>query len=252
MAGSVSWLYYADRLLEFPVGVLGVALATVVLPSLSKARAEEDWQAYNQTLDYALRLIWLVGLPATLALLFLAEPLMLTLFAYDAFSLADAHQASLALIGYALGLLGLLAIKVLAPAYYAREQMAIPVKISVLALLVNLLLSLLLIDTLAHVGLALAVSGAALLNAILLWMGLRYYRFYQPEAGWWLFLLRTLVAVTVMAVGLWWLVGQIGDFGQLSGWARSGSLLGLVIAGIICYGLALLAFGWRVRQLSVR
>ena len=173
MAGSVSWLYYADRLLEFRVGVLGVALATVVLPSLSKARSEANWQAYDQTLDYALRLIWLVGLPATIALIMLSEPLMLTLFAYDAFSTEDAHQSSLALIGYAIGLLALLAIKVLAPAYYAREQMALPVKISVIALVINLCLSLLLIDTLAHVGLAFAVSGAAIVNAMLLWFGLR-------------------------------------------------------------------------------
>ncbi len=248
MAGSVSWLYYADRLLEFPVGILGVALATVVLPSLSKARAEENWQSYDQTLDYALRLIWLVGVPATLALVLLSEPLMLTLFAYDAFSTADAHQASLALVGYGVGLLALLAIKILAPAYYAREQMALPVKISVIALVVNLALSLLLIDALAHVGLAFAVSGAAVVNAFLLWLGLRYYRFYQPQIGWGKLLLQIGLASIGMAVALWWLNQWVGDWASLSGAWRSAYLLLMVVVGLVTYPLLLLVVGMRLRD----
>jgi len=248
MAGSVSWLYYADRLLEFPVGILGVALATVVLPGLSKARAAEDWAAYDRTLDMALRLIWLVGLPATIALVLLSEPLMFTLFAYDAFTVNDAHQAGLALVAYGVGLLGLLAIKVLAPAFYAREQMAMPVKISVVALLVNLLLAVILIEPLAHVGLAFAVSGAALLNALLLWLGLRYMKFYTPQAGWWRLLLQTVLAAAGMAVLLWWVLQQQGDWVAMDGLARSGALLLLVVVGMGSYGTLLLLVGMRKRH----
>lgn len=248
VAGSVSWLYYADRLMEFPVGVLGVALATVVLPGLSRARAAEDWQTYENTLDTALRLIWLVGVPATLALVVLAEPLMLSLFAYGAFSAADAHAAAVALMGYGVGLLGLLAVKVLAPAFYAREAMAVPVKVSVVALLVNLGLSLALIEPLAHVGLALSVSVAALVNAGLLWWWLQRLGFYVPRAGWGLLLLRTLAAGLAMAVLLWWLSAWLGDWQEAQGWQRAGWLLLCVLAGGMVYGLGLLLTGMRLRH----
>jgi putative peptidoglycan lipid II flippase len=249
MAGSVSWLYYADRLMEFPVGVFGVALATVVLPGLSQARAQGDWDSYNKTLDLALRLIWVVGLPATVALAVLSEPLMLTLFGYGAFSNSDAHHAAQALTVYGVGLLGLLSIKVLAPAFYAREQMRVPVKISVVALVVNLVLALLLIQPLAHVGLALAVSIAALVNAGLLWLALRRMGFYSPVVGWVSLLLRTLGAVLVMAVALWWCSSALlVDWTLATGWMRAGVLFLLVVIGFVSYVSLLLILGMRKKD----
>jgi putative peptidoglycan lipid II flippase len=150
-------------------------------------------------------------------------------------------------MGYGLGLLALLAIKVLAPAYYAREQMAIPVKISVIALIVNLGLSLLLIDSLAHLGLALAVSGAAVVNAILLWAGLRYYRFYEPRQGWWRLWLQSLLATAGMAGVLWQILSSFGDMALMSGMERTGVLLFLVVSGLFSYALLILMLGFRLK-----
>lgn len=249
IAGSVSWLYYADRLMEFPVGIFGVALATVVLPGLSRSRAEGDWDAYNKTLDLALRLIWIVGLPATVALALLSEPLMLTLFGYGAFSVSDAISSAQALTAYGVGLLGFLAVKVLAPAFYAREQMKVPVQVSIVALVVNLVLALTLIQPLAHVGLALAVSIAALVNAGLLWWALLHKGFYTPLLGWLKLLLQSLLAVTLMALSLWWLQSIVlADWVVASGLERAGALLALVVVGMFSYALALLLFGMRKRH----
>lgn len=249
IAGSVSWLYYADRLLEFPVGILGVALATVVLPGLSKARSAQDWDTYNRTLDVALRLIWVIGLPATVALALLAEPLMFTLFAYGAFSADDARFAGQALMAYAIGLLGFLAVKVLAPAFYAREEMRWPVKISVVALAVNLVLALLLIQPLAHIGLALAVSIAALVNAGLLWWVLRRQDYYHPEVGWLKLLVQSLLAVMVMTALLWWLPNYwLPNWSMAEGWQRAGVLLLLVLTGMVSYAISLVIFGMRKRD----
>jgi putative peptidoglycan lipid II flippase len=249
MAGSVSWLYYADRLMEFPVGVFGVALATVVLPGLSQARAEADWDRYNKTLDLALRLIWVIGLPATVALALLSQPLVLTLFGYGAFTVSDALHSAQALTAYGVGLLGFLAVKVLAPAFYAREQMRVPVQVSVVALIVNLVLALALIQPLAHIGLALAVSIAALVNAGLLWWALRHKGFYTPLVGWVKLFVQSLLSVFVMALSLWWLQQVLlSDWTLASGWVRAGALLVLVLVGILSYALALLLFGMRKRD----
>lgn len=252
VAGSVSWLYYADRLMEFPVGVFGVALATVVLPGLSKARSSGDWAGYNRTLDMALRLIWLVGVPATVALAVLSEPLMTSLFAYGAFSVSDAHSSAQALSAYGVGLLGLLAVKVLAPAFYAREQIKTPVKISVVALVVNLVFALLLIQPLAHVGLALAVSLAALVNAGLLLWSLCRQAFYTPVAGWGRLLWQSIISVLFMALLLHWLAGWLlSDWGGAAGSQRVLMLLALVMTGVIVYPAVLWLLGFRPRHLKL-
>lgn len=253
IAGSVSWLYYADRLLELPVGVLGVALATVVLPSLSKARAAADWQTYNHTLDFSLRLIVAIGLPATVALVVLAEPLMFTLFAYGAFIAADAQAAGVALTAYALGLLGFLAVKILAPAFYAREEMKWPVKISVVALVVNLVLALALIQPLAHVGLALAVSIAALVNAWLLWLMLRRLQFYTPVAGWTKLWLQTALASIAMGAILYYLLRYwVDDWAMASAWLKLSAIGMATIVGLVVYASALWLLGMRKADWSRR
>ncbi|HAG94499.1 MAG TPA: murein biosynthesis integral membrane protein MurJ, partial [Gammaproteobacteria bacterium] len=177
--GSVSWLYYSDRLMELPLGVFGIAIATVILPSLSRKHASQSVEAFSQTLDWAVRMVLLIGLPAALALVVLAAPLLVTLFQYGEFSAADVDRASLSLQAYGAGLLGFMLVKVLAPGYFARQDTKTPVKVGIKAMVANMVFNLALIVPLAHVGLALATSLSALLNAFLLWLGLRREGVYE-------------------------------------------------------------------------
>ncbi|HAU14322.1 MAG TPA: murein biosynthesis integral membrane protein MurJ, partial [Gammaproteobacteria bacterium] len=179
--GSVSWLYYSDRLMELPLGVFGIAIATVILPSLSRKHASQSVEAFSQTLDWAVRMVLLIGLPAALALVVLAAPLLVTLFQYGEFSAADVDRASLSLQAYGAGLLGFMLVKVLAPGYFARQDTKTPVKVGIKAMVANMVFNLALIVPLAHVGLALATSLSALLNAFLLWLGLRREGVYQAQ-----------------------------------------------------------------------
>ncbi len=199
ITGSVSWLYYSDRLLEFPLGVLGVALATVILPSLSQKHAKANSAEFSATLDWALRLAIIITVPAAVGLAILSEPILITLFQHGAFTPEDVHMSSLSLIAYAVGLPAFIAVKVLAPGYYARQDTKTPVKIAIAAMLTNMLLNLLFVGLMLHnhyegphAGLALASSVAAYLNAILLYQGLRKRKVFMPERGW----MRLWVAIT--------------------------------------------------------
>lgn len=199
MTGSVSWLYYSDRLLEFPLGVFGVALATVILPSLSHKHAKASSAEFSATLDWALRLAIIITVPAAVGLTILSEPILITLFQYDAFKPEDVHMSSLSLMAYAVGLPAFIAVKVLAPGYYARQDTKTPVKIAIASMLTNMVLNLLFVGLLLHnhfegphAGLALASSVAAYLNAIMLYRGLRKREVFMPERGW----LRLWVAIT--------------------------------------------------------
>lgn len=198
-AGSLSWLYYSDRLLEFPLGIFGIAIGTVILPHLSQQHAARRVGEFSRSLDWALRWVFLIGLPATLGLLLLAEPLMLTLFQYQRFSLHDAAMAARSLSAFALGLLGFIAIKVLLPGFSARQDLATPARYSIYGVGINLLLSLILVFALApagwaHAALALAASLAALSNAGLLLQRLLRDGIYRPEPGWGLLTLRLALA----------------------------------------------------------
>lgn len=183
VAGSVSWMYYADRLMELPSGVLGVALGTILLPSLAKTYANDDRTAYSELLDWGLRLCFLLVLPCALALALLAEPLTVSLFQYGKFTAHDALMTQRALIAYAVGLLGIILVKVLAPGFYARQNIRTPVRIALLTLVVTQLLNLVLIGPLQHAGLALAIGLAACLNAALLFWQLRRQRLFPAPAG---------------------------------------------------------------------
>ncbi|BBA35346.1 membrane protein MviN [Methylocaldum marinum] len=204
VSGSVSWLYYSDRLVEFPLGIFGVAIGTVILPHLSKNHANRDRDGFSRSLDWALRWVILIGLPATLGLALLSEPMIATLFQYDRFSAHDAEMASRSLMTYAIGLTGFIAIKVLIPGFSSRQDLRTPVRYGVYAILTNLGLNLALIFQLApigwgHAGLALATALAALLNAGLLLAKLLKDRIYRPEPGWGIFLLRVALAGGVMS-----------------------------------------------------
>jgi putative peptidoglycan lipid II flippase len=235
--GSVSWLYYSDRLVEFPLGIIGMALATVILPQLARNYAAEDKQAFSGSLDWGLRLILLVGMPATVGLLILAEPMLSTLFQYDEFSVRDMHFAGQSLRAYAVGLMGYFMIKILVPGFTSRQDMKTPVRYGMYAMVVSLGLNLMLVFPLAHAGLALATSLGALFNGALLLRKLMLDKVYQPLSGWWLFLLRVILACAVMAACLgYWL-----DMEQWSRWDASQRVINLLqwilIGGLIYIGM---------------
>jgi len=201
--GSISWLYYSDRLVEFPLGVFGIALATVILPNLSKDWSAGRHEAFSASIDWGLRWVALIGLPAAVGLFLLAEPILATLFQYRSFTANDVHMAGLSLMAYSVGLVGFILVKILVPGFTSRQDTRTPVRFGVYAMVVNLILNLSLIWTLAHAGLALATSLAACVNAGLLLRGLRRSGVYQPSSGWRLFLLQVILANSAMGALLY-------------------------------------------------
>ncbi|MGE0809003.1 MAG: murein biosynthesis integral membrane protein MurJ [Immundisolibacter sp.] len=240
VTGSVSWLYYADRLMEFPLGVLAIAFATVILPRLSRQHADGNGEAFSRTLDWGLRWVLLVGAPAAAALGVLAGPLLGTLFSYGAFDTHSVHMARLALWAFAPGLLAFMAIKVLAPGFYARQDTRTPVRIGVIAMLANMGFTLVLVWSLKHAGLAVATSLAAYLNALLLLRGLRRSGAYRPQPGWGVFVLRVALATATMTVLLWLGAGSLDAWLALGAGARVSRLAFWVVAGAASYAAALL------------
>jgi putative peptidoglycan lipid II flippase len=250
--GSVSWLYYADRLMELPAGVLGAALGTILLPSLSRYHAAANPAEYSRLLDWGLRVTVLLAVPAAAALAVLALPLIATLFQYGRFGEADAWMTRQALVAYSIGLVGMILVKILAPGFYARQDIATPVKIGLVTLAAIQAMNLAFIGPLKHAGLALAIGLGACLNAGLLFVYLRKNNVYVPQPGWLVFLLKVAASVALMAVVLfttmseqaWWLAAP---------WQRKlPATLGLVLLGAAAYGACLLAFGFRLRDFSRR
>ena len=254
VSGSVSWMYYADRLMEFPTGVLGVALGTILLPSLSRhaARGEASAGEFSQLLDWGMRLSLLLAIPSSVGLAVLSQPLIATLFMYGKFSAHDAAMTQQALIAYSVGLLGLILVKVLAPGFYARQNIKTPVKIALVTLAATQLMNLAFIGTLKHAGLSLSIGLGACLNAGLLYYQLRKHAIYQPAAGWPAFLLKLLLAVVVMAATLLALQQVLPINWHGHSWQRVMWLSVLVAAGAVAYFAALLAMGVRPRQFMRR
>ena len=248
--GSVSWLYYADRLMEFPTGMLGVALGTILLPSLAKHYADQDHAAYSRLLDWGLRLTLLLALPAAAALMVLSVPLVATLFQYGAFTAADVWKTSDAVIAYSVGLLGLILVKVLAPGFYARQDIRTPVKIAIVTLFATQAMNLVFIIPLRHAGLALAIGLGACLNAALLFRALRRRNLFEAQAGWAGFALRVVVAVAVMVGVLVVGMGPRTDWTTAAFGQRLLHLLGLVVGGAAAYFGTLFALGIRPSQFS--
>ena len=252
VSGSVSWLYYADRLMEFPAGVLGAALGTILLPSLSKHHANGAAADYGRLLDWGLRVTLLLALPAAAALAVLALPLIATLFHYGRFGEADAWMTREALIAYSLGLVGLILVKILAPGFYARQNVVTPVKIGLVTLAATQAMNLAFIGPLKHAGLALAIGLGACLNAFLLYSYLRKHDIYAPQPGWPAFALKVGVSVLAMAAALWFAMGTSAQWLH-AGWQwKVGMLAGLVLLGVAVYGACLFAFGFRLRDFSMR
>jgi putative peptidoglycan lipid II flippase len=246
VTGSVSWLYFSDRLMELPLGTFGIAIGVVVLPSLSRRHAEASAEEFAETLDWAIRLVCLIAIPAMLALVLIAEPLLVTLFQNDNFSSNDVVMASGSLRAYAVGLLAFMAIKVFAPGFYARQNTRTPVRIGVIAMLVNMGLNVLFyLMGFAHVGLALATSIAAFLNAGLLLAGLRKEGVFQFQSGWLVFALRLLTANMALALYLTVLSGAWQEWLDWSMWHKIGQLTLLVAGGVCVYALSLFVAGLR-------
>jgi len=251
-SGSVSWLYYADRLMEFPAGLLGAALGTVLLPSLSKTHAQGNAAEFSALLDWGLRLTLLLTLPASLALAMLAIPLLSTLFHHGAFGVDDVLRTREALVAYSIGLTGLILVKVLAPGFYARQDIRTPVKIALLTLAFTQLMNLAFIGWLKHAGLALSIGLASCLNAVLLWRGLRQRGTYMPQAGWMIFMLKITAALAVLACILWFVSGNDASWLTMNASQRVINLAGVVAAGIAAYFATLWLLGFRLRDFRRR
>jgi putative peptidoglycan lipid II flippase len=252
VTGSVSWLYYADRLMEFPAGVLGAALGTILLPSLSRHHASGSPEAYGRLLDWGLRVTLLLAVPAAAALAVLALPLIATLFHYGRFSDADAWMTREALVAYSIGLVGLILVKILAPGFYARQNVATPVKIGLVTLAATQVMNFAFIVPFKHAGLALAIGLGACLNALMLYFFLRKQNIYAPQPGWLSFTLKIALAVTAMAAALWYAMGPEQAWLR-AGWQwKTGMLAMLVLLGVAVYGACLYALGFRPRHFSMR
>ncbi|NYZ63929.1 murein biosynthesis integral membrane protein MurJ [Luteimonas sp. SJ-16] len=256
-AGSVDWLYYSDRLIEFPLGLFGVALGTVILPHLSRRHAAEDAAGYSQSLDWAIRMALLAGVPAGLGLLLLAEPITATVFNYGAFDARDTRMAAISLTAMSLGVPAFMLSKVLAPAFYARQDTRTPMRAAIWTVGANVGLTVLLTTPLwlydvpgAHGGIALATALAGVVNAWLLWRYLRRRGLFQPQPGWRLYLARLVGACAAMALVVLAVRGWVGDWTAIAGvWDRIGWLALAIAAGAGAYGIAIVGLGLRPRHL---
>jgi putative peptidoglycan lipid II flippase len=248
--GSVTWLSYADRLMEFPTALLGVALGTVLLPSLSSAFAKGDLSRYNRLLDWGLKLVVLFAIPAAVGLALTCTGLISVLFQNSRFDAADVHQTATAVLGYSFGLIGLIGIKVLAPAFYAQKDIKTPVKIACVALAGTQLLNLIFVPLFAHAGLACSVGLGACINASLLLATLKRRSFYSPESGWKKIFAATLLGNIVLVLILyalqWNLDWTVMQCGTLSKFAL---LLGVILCAAAGYLFVLFLFGFRLKDL---
>ncbi len=256
VTGSVSWLYYSDRLLEFPLGVLGIALATVILPNLSQKHAKASKAEFSATLDWALRLALIITVPAAVGLVILAGPILITLFQYDAFMPDDVRMSTYSLIAYSAGLPAFIAVKVLAPGYYARQDTTTPVKIAIAAMVTNMVLNLIFVGLLLnnefegpHAGLALASSVAAYLNAILLYRGLRKRQVYMPERGWIRLWIAVLLACTTMGALLLFMTHDTESWLQATVVSRVKDLALIIVFGVFVYVFTCMVTGLKKHDL---
>ena len=248
--GSVSWISYADRLMEFPIALLGVALGAVLMPLLASAQVKGDADAYSAMLDWGLRLVLVLAWPCALALLVFAQPLVAVLYHYGAFTDRDVAQTTLALMGYGVGVLGLVAIKVLAPGFFAKQDTRTPVKIAVVVLVFTQVMNLVLVPYLAHAALTLSIGLGALLNALWLLIGLRRNRSFVAKAGWGMLLLRVLLASAAMGAVLFYAAGH-WDWTALRAtpWVRIGVMAGVLTASAVVYFASLRGLGMDLRAL---
>lgn len=251
-SGSVSWMYYADRLMELPSGVLGVALGTILLPSLAKSFTSGNQNEYRQLMDWGLRLCLLLALPCALGLAILAEALTVSLFQYGNFTAHDSLMTQYALIAYCVGLTGMILVKILAPGFYSRQNIRTPVKIAIVTLILTQLMNLAFIGPLQHAGLALSIGLAACFNAGVLYWQLRKQGIFQPLAGWKGFIFKLLIALIVMGAVLFGVLHFMPSWQDGNMLMRMLRLIGVVIIGAGSYFVALYVLGFRPRDFMKR
>ena len=248
--GSVSWLTYADRLMEFPTAMLGVAIGVVLTPQLAAAKAADDSARYSSMLDWGLRIVVLLAVPSAVALLTFAQPLVATLYHYGAFTARDVQQTTTALMGYGAGLVGLVSIKVLAPGFYASQNIKTPVRIAVVVLVITQLLNLAFVPLFQHAGLALAIGIGALINAVWLLIGLIRRGSYTPAPGWGVFATRISAASSLLAVFLLWAADAVNWIAlRGASFQRIGLLVAVLCASAVLYFVVLRISGLKLRQL---
>jgi len=252
--GSVSWLYFSERLMEFPQGLLGVALGTILLPSLSKHYADDNPVEYSRLLDWGLRLTFMLALPSALALGMIGVPLIATMFQHGQFGEHDVLMTRNALAGYAVGLIGFILVKILAPGFYARQDIRTPVKIGIGTLLATQAMNLLFIFGLhlQHAGLALSIGLGSCLNSAILFYLLRKRGIYRPEPGWPAFFAKLCAALGVLGLALWFAMGSEQHWLHTHGWPRILHLAALVAGGVAVYFGVLFALGFRLKDFSKR
>jgi len=246
--GSLSWLYYSDRLLELPLALFGITIATVILPNLSRQH-NNDPKAFSATLDWAVKMVCLIGIPASLALIVLSESLITTLFYRGEMTARDVSMASFSLSAYGFGLLGHMLVKVLAPGYFAQQNIKTPMKIGIIALVVNMVLNLIFVWHLKHVGLALATSLSAFLNAGLLWYGLRKSGVLILDKSWVKFLPRLALANGAMLVCLQLILPNQNQWLDMTFWWRLGMMMFVCLSGALVYFVCLLLTGQKFKEL---
>ncbi|WP_256936093.1 murein biosynthesis integral membrane protein MurJ [Vibrio diabolicus] len=248
--GSISWLYYSDRLLEFPLGLFGIAIATVILPALSRKHVDAQSEGFAQTMDWGVRMVILLGLPAMLGLMVLAKPMLMVLFMRGEFSPQDVHQASLSLFAYASGLLNFMLIKVLAPGYYSRQDTKTPVKYGIIAMVTNMVFNAIFAYFYGYVGLAIATALSAFVNMALLYRGLHIAGVYQITKRTVFFIIRLVIAGAAMVAAILW---QLEDMSVWLDWSfahRSGMLGMLIGLGAVVYLVVLFLTGARLKDLK--
>jgi putative peptidoglycan lipid II flippase len=248
--GPVSWLYYADRLMEFPSALLGVALGTVLLPTLVRHHSGDDAAAYSRLLDWGLRVTLILALPAAVALALLSVPLIATLFWHGEFLRHDVMMTRNALIGYAVGLGGIILVKVLAPGFYAKQNIRTPVKVAIVTLVVTQLLNAAFVPYFKHAGLSLSISVGACFNAAWLYALMRRAGTYKPEPGWAAFLVKLAVALYFMGGALWYAMGSESSWFEIPTATRAARLAWVIAAGTVTYFASLWVMGFRLRDFS--
>ncbi|EOD78432.1 putative peptidoglycan lipid II flippase MurJ [Grimontia indica] len=247
--GSISWLYYSDRLLEFPLGLFGIAIATVILPALSKKHVEQSSGQFASTMDWGVRMVLLLGVPAMVGMIVLAKPMLMVLFMRGEFGADDVNAAAMSLIAYSSGLLNFMLIKVLAPGYYARQDTKTPVRYGIIAMASNMVFNLIFAYFYGYVGLAIATALSALVNAGLLYRGLHKQQVYRVSKDTVIFTLRLILGVVLMGAVVYHFMPVFEQWLVMDLWQRVYTLTGLIAAGAITYVVSLVILGLRPHQL---
>ncbi|GAA0858011.1 murein biosynthesis integral membrane protein MurJ [Aliiglaciecola litoralis] len=248
MTGSPSWLYYSDRLLEFPLGLFGIAIATVILPALSGHHVSKDRQSFSNSIDWAFKLVCILGIPAAAGLFVLAEPMLLTIFYGGAFTAKDATMASVSLMAYSTGLLSFMLVKVLAPGFYSRQDLKTPVRIGIYCMIANMVFNIILAIPFGYVGLAMATAISASLNAGMLYFKLHQLGVYQITRNTLLFVMKIVLACTAMVLVILYFNPDIPQWLSLSVWQKAIELAKLILLGFAAFAISLLVLGVRVNS----